>query len=358
MRCWMKYGYKIIFCLLIVAYHQVSFSSSYQRMGNEIVFTLNPQRSSDPQRIKIQVCTPDIIHILATIDTVFSNRQSLMVEHTQWDSVAYSVKEIQNTVFIETANLRVAIQTKTGSISFRDRNGKIILQENPKNGKIITPAEVLGEKTFHVQQLFETQSDEAYYGLGGHQNAVMNYKHHDVDLWQHNMVESIPFLVSNKNCGILWDNNSHTKFGDIREYEPLSTLKLFSKDHIEGGLTADYFRDTNFSSLFTSRIEPRLDHEFIDAADTFPAGFQQNVAAVRWSGQIQSSVSGIYKFRLYRLWVCKTVARWKISRRLLAAELESMDSITAVRNERRTKISNQNRMDSHRRLHRIEMPYS
>ena len=55
----------------------------------------------------------------------------------------------------------------------------------------------------------------------------MNYKGHDVDLWQYNIVDVIPFLVSNKHYGILWDNNSRTKFGDIREYESLTNLKAY-----------------------------------------------------------------------------------------------------------------------------------
>jgi len=47
----------------------------------------------------------------------------------------------------------------------------------------------------------------------------MNYKGHSVDLYQKNMVEAIPFVVSDRKYGVLWDNNSHTKFGDVREYQ-------------------------------------------------------------------------------------------------------------------------------------------
>ncbi len=83
----------------------------------------------------------------------------------------------------------------------------------------------------------------------------MNYKGHDVDLWQYNIIAVNPFLVSSKNYGILWDNNSRTKFGDIRDYQPINTLKLYDKNGESGGLTAEYFRDTSFDYLYTSRIE-------------------------------------------------------------------------------------------------------
>jgi len=89
------------------------------------------------------------------------------------------------------------------------------------------------------------------------------------------MVEVVPFLVSNKNYGILWDNNSHTKFGDTREFESLSTLILRSKDGSEAGLTAEYFKDTALTTLVTSRTESRIEHEFTDVNDEFPQVFHK-----------------------------------------------------------------------------------
>jgi len=64
----------------------------------------------------------------------------------------------------------------------------------------------MGEPAYKIQQLFDSPEDEGFYGLGGHQNAMMNYKGHDVDLWQHNMVAVVPFLVSSRHYGLLWDN--------------------------------------------------------------------------------------------------------------------------------------------------------
>ncbi|MFZ0453386.1 MAG: TIM-barrel domain-containing protein, partial [Ignavibacteriaceae bacterium] len=151
----------------------------------------------------------------------------------------------------------------------------------------------------HIRQLFEPSNDEAFYGLGQHQNGIMNYKEHDVDLWQYNIIAVNPFLISSKNYGILLDNNSRTKFGDIRDYQPISSLKLFDKDGVNTGLTAEYFRDTSFKNLDTSRDESRIEHKFIDVNDPYPEGFAQNVKAVRWSGEIECNKQGIHKFRLY-----------------------------------------------------------
>jgi alpha-D-xyloside xylohydrolase len=177
----------------------------------------------------------------------------------------------------------------------------------------------MGEETFHIQQLFDSPEDEAFYGLGAHQNAFMNYKGKNVDLWQYNIIDVIPFLVSSKNYGILWNNNSRTKFGDIREYQSISSLKLYGTNGTEGGLTAEYYKDTSFQILFTSRSESRIAHEFSDINDEYPKGFQQNVAAVRWS---------------------------------------ALDISSSVRNGSGKTISAKNRMDTHRWIYWIEISYS
>ena len=151
----------------------------------------------------------------------------------------------------------------------------------------------------YIQQLFESPADEAFFGPGAHQNGAFNYKDHDVDLWQYNIVNAIPLLVSSKNYGILWDNNSRTKFGDIREYQSITGLKLFDKNGLPGGLSAEYFKDSNLNDLYLERIENRIEHEFLDVNDPWPNGFSENVRAVRWSGEIASDQEGIHKLRLY-----------------------------------------------------------
>ena len=65
-----------------------------------------------------------------------------------------------------------------------------------------------------VRQQFNRGTDEGFYGLGQHQNRQMNYNGEDVELAQHNMDVAIPFVVSTRNYGVLWDNNSITRFGD------------------------------------------------------------------------------------------------------------------------------------------------
>ena len=271
----------------------------FEKQRDGVLFELKKLHETDARWLKVQVCTENIIRVIAASDTPFSKRPSLMADRTQWAPVSWSVKQNGDEVDISTAKVTVRVNSLSGAVAYYSPQGRLLLQEKTGGGKIITAAEVMGEQTYHIRQLFDSPDDEAFYGLGGHQNSIMNYKGHEVDLWQYNIVKSIPFLVSSRNYGILWDNNSRTKFGDVRQYQSLSGLELYGKDGSTGGLTAEYFKDSAMTSLFTSRPEPGIEHEFIDVNDSYPAGFEKNAAAVRWSGEVESRESGLHKFRMY-----------------------------------------------------------
>jgi len=298
----------------------------YKKISDGVMIRLKSENTTDPSLMRIQVCSENIIRVTATRPVMitdkwiyvpwqlslkdiinyyffpeeyFSNRTSLMVDKTNWEALPWSLEEKDSEIVLSTSKVTVKVHREKGTIAFYNANGQLILEETAEDSKIITPAEVMGEKTHHIQQIFNSPADEAFYGLGQHQNNIMNYKGHDVDLWQYNIVVALPFLVSSKNYGILWDNNSRTKFGDIRDYQSLLTLKLYDKEGKEGGLTAEYFEKSNFKTLLTSRREPRIEYEFIDVHDTFPENFNINTGSIRWSGEIECRETGVHKFRLY-----------------------------------------------------------
>jgi alpha-D-xyloside xylohydrolase len=136
----------------------------------------------------------------------------------------------------------------------------------------------------------------------------MNYKGKNLELMQQNMVDIIPFLVSSKNYGILWENYSISRFGDPRDYQHLNTLKLYNENDSLGGLTAEYFVDSIPSKPFLKRAEPKIDYEFREKELKWPKDLQRNGGTVVWTGSMASEFTGIHKFLLYsscytKLWL-------------------------------------------------------
>jgi alpha-D-xyloside xylohydrolase len=91
----------------------------------------------------------------------------------------------------------------TGTVIFTDKNGKVILQERSIGEKSFVPRTIDSTNGYTLSQIFESPDDEVFYGLGQHQSDEFNYKDRNEVLYQYNTKVSIPFVVSNKNYGIL-----------------------------------------------------------------------------------------------------------------------------------------------------------
>ena len=83
----------------------------------------------------------------------------------------------------------------------------------PKDGGKSFDVPALAEmKTWQIQQTFVSPPDESQYGLGQHQEGIFNVRGVPIRLHQANTNISVPFLLSSKGYGLLWNNPSLTDF--------------------------------------------------------------------------------------------------------------------------------------------------
>jgi alpha-D-xyloside xylohydrolase len=98
------------------------------------------------------------------------------------------------------------------SLQVRTPEGTPILE---MTGWEMAPHTVNGEKTFRAGATFKAPPDEHYYGLGQNQQGILDYRGRTIDC-KHNYDAAagetvcVPFLVTNKGYGIVWDNPSET----------------------------------------------------------------------------------------------------------------------------------------------------
>lgn len=109
-----------------------------------------------------------------------------------------------------------------GRLTIYDGEGTLLLDEYAPARKL-SPVELEGQQWLATSVQFNRGTDEGFYGLGQHQNRQMNYNGEDLELAQHNMAITVPYLVSTRGYGILWDNASITRVGDPEPYEKLAT---------------------------------------------------------------------------------------------------------------------------------------
>jgi alpha-D-xyloside xylohydrolase len=274
--------------------------------------------------IRLQVISDKIIHVTTSpVDPILKDT-TLMVVAPQIKP-RWSVKTNSQQTLLSTGTVKVSVDQSSGLIRFTDISDHPILQQE-KNSSLFTPVTIDAGPSWQIKQTFLSSPGEAFYGLGQHQQGIMNYKGEIVELLQTNTEVAIPFLVSNKNYGILWDNYAITKFGDGRNYQPLDQLKLFNDAVKPGGLTARYISKKKETPGIV-REESAIDYNFLSSLTKLPANFSLNDGQVTWQGFIQSSFTGLHKFSIKYGGYIKV---WINDRLLLDAWRQCWNAATAL----------------------------
>jgi len=266
----------------------------YTKTVDGVIIKLPEKAAHSTRLLQLQVISDNIIHIKATPDNIFSTAKSLMAVEQNNKPVKFNVTQNNHELLLSTATLIVHVSLAQGAVSFTDKTGKAILNEKP--GRKFIPGSAGGENYYRIIQAFNSPVDETFYGLGQHQSGIVNYKNQHVELLQNNTEVAVPFMVSNKNYGILWDNYSITKVGDTRDYRPLSDLKLYSADGNTGGLTVTYAHKNDTNNVFVKRNEKEIDYSFLSSLKNVPAGYKLGNGKVTWAGSIESAESGTHQF--------------------------------------------------------------
>jgi alpha-D-xyloside xylohydrolase len=110
-------------------------------------------------------------------------------------------------------------------IIIRTRDGRTLLEmkgwsmsvPNNKDGNagILADRRTTDTSFYQVGATFVSPADEHYYGLGQNHEGFLDHRGHTVDCW-HNYTATggpsvcVPFVVTNKGYGMIWDNPSKT----------------------------------------------------------------------------------------------------------------------------------------------------
>ncbi|MBR5642871.1 MAG: DUF5110 domain-containing protein [Salinivirgaceae bacterium] len=119
------------------------------------------------------------------------------------------VKDYSNLIVVTLPRMSVKIDKTTSQINFYDADGKLILSELSRN---IENSSVQDRSTYNVTATFDSPADEHLYGLGQFQDGYLDVRGLPRRLTQVNTQISIPFVLSSKGYGLLWNNYGLTNF--------------------------------------------------------------------------------------------------------------------------------------------------
>ena len=302
-------------------------TGSYEQAGNSV--TIHP-RGGQARVIQLEVVNDNIIRVRATSKDELPNKpKSLMIVPQQPYKGSVEVKQFEASetndlivpehIIVKAKNVRAKVWMDNGRIEFTDGNGKPLLKEAydrpgeepgkqfwdftvPEREYGLKGGPAITEEMKHGLQwqmkFFSPLGSESFYGLGQHQSEEFNMRGKNEDLFQYNTKVSIPFVLSTKNYGLLWDAYSYCRFGNPKDYLQLNrAFKLYDKHGKEGHLTGTYVdkdgqklvRDEDsiyyeYGYPATSEIACRTDNGGIK---NLPQGFNLDGANVVYEGYIE-----------------------------------------------------------------------
>lgn len=298
-------------------------AADFVQNGNYLTVQLKQHQNYGPSQIRLQVVGDRIIRVQATAEQSFRSKQSLIIV-PQNSKAQYKVEEQGDDLIITTAAMRAVLNEATGQITFYDLKDQVLLKEVAQGGKTFKPFTVpdreIGVDIAKVPEaqkhgwswraLFDSPDNEAFYGLGQHQSEELNMKGKNEDLFQYNTKVSVPFVISNKNYGILWDSYSYSRWGNPDDYLQLNrAFKLYDKDGKEGQLTGTYV-DKNGQKIVRGEDSIYFEYAMPETSEicnqtdkggiqNLPKGFALNGSKVVYEGYVEAPTSSFYQFILY-----------------------------------------------------------
>lgn len=298
-----------------------SAAATIERHGNQILLHLTPTSAQAPRVVSLEVISNQVIRVRATSEDKLPKkpRSLMIVAQDKKAQPAFTTTEDGDNYYVKAEKVQACVNKQTGCISFFDGKGRPLTAET-SDGKTFTPYRV-PDRDMGIGTLTEAQRNglswtlkfnapESLYGLGQHQSEEFNMRGKNEELFQYNTKVSIPFVVSEKGYGILWDSYSYCRFGNPDGYSQLNRLfTLYDKQGREGHLTGIY---TDKDGQRLTRNEDSLYFEYAlpegsaigKATDkggiqNLPAGFKLDGATVVYEGFLQPKASATYQFLLY-----------------------------------------------------------
>ena len=198
---------------------------------------------SEAGMLRVMPKGADAVRITYTVRNEFSERPKPGVtDRSVYDG--WSFEESDGSIVFSTDMLRIVFDRKTSAASFLLPSGRLLLAEDADHPRTLEEFETFrladgasfekekiktadGEKEliksaakvsdgnyFHTRQYFCFRKDEALYGLGQHEENILDLRGRTVYLHQANRKIAVPVMLSSLGYGLLFDCYSPMIFSD------------------------------------------------------------------------------------------------------------------------------------------------
>lgn len=199
-------------------------------------------RRQDKELLVIEPWGPDSLRVRATQNHTFNKDEETSALLPALPCTPEITTDGKSAV-ITNGKIRCELMV-TGKLKFFNQKGELLLEEYDRNrfrenveGEFNSALEIsprtftpiMGTENFKLAVRFEPNDGEKIYGMGQYQQPYMDMKGCVVELAHRNSQASIPFALSNKGYGMLWNNPAigSVTFGkNLTEWTALSTRQM------------------------------------------------------------------------------------------------------------------------------------
>ncbi|WP_370449173.1 MULTISPECIES: TIM-barrel domain-containing protein [Bacteroides] len=197
--------------------------------------------------LKVEFVTPDIVRVQYTKEnTWMGNGTDVCVPRISDKPVRLKYTKETDCCWLKSDSLMVRVGLNTASITYLDKEGRLLLRENQKIPRVgekkVTEQAIYDEHSKQIKKTadgdkeiksilrhdtightwkyrinFEWQPLEALYGWGAHMEDYMNLRGKELYLCQHNLKAMVPVVNSTAGYGLLFDAGCAMMFKDNSE---------------------------------------------------------------------------------------------------------------------------------------------
>lgn len=178
---------------------------------------------------------------------IINEMPELVYEATE-DKVRFKVKEEAGKTVLQMDRMLLTVDPAAQTVTACNAEGETVFTATAHQLK---EAQVQGEATREASLTLASPQDEYLYGLGQFQDGYLNVRGLTRRLTQVNTQIAVPFLISNKGYGILWNNYGLTDFN------PADNKVVMEREEGEGEA-----RRVNVTSTEGGRWEVRRNNNF------------------------------------------------------------------------------------------------
>jgi alpha-D-xyloside xylohydrolase len=198
-----------------------SAAGTYAQPAPHSDVVLSDQQTTDAElfrltngTLRIKPCGGDVVRVTFVPGPSVPDLSNPALPDSACPATSFSVYASDRSIEVVTAALRVDVDRNSSAVRF-SVHGTLMLAETdwPFPRRVISTT-TDGRPAHAASVWFALTPEERVYGLGQHQTGLMNERNTELVLSQDNTNISIPFFVSSRGYGILWNSASVTDWNN------------------------------------------------------------------------------------------------------------------------------------------------